>query len=107
MACSNILTRKQLEKMTNKQITDFAMKLKHNLITKQPELINDNKEFREKLHVIEAKFHDLQKENETLQSKVMIAEKFSATLSMNHKKLNDKIIEMGRNMLRPEQYSRL
>ena len=49
MACSNILTRKQLQKMTNKQIIDFAMKLKHNLITKQPELINDNKEFREKL----------------------------------------------------------
>ena len=93
--------------MTNKQIIDFAMKLKHNLITKLPELINDNKQFREKLHVIEGKFHDLQKENETLQSKVMIAEWKSATLSMNHKKLNDKIIEMGRNMLRPEQYSRL
>ena len=48
--------------MTNKQIIDFAMKLKHNLITKLPELINDNKQFREKLHVIEGKFHDLQKE---------------------------------------------
>ena len=61
----------------------------------------------EKNSVNKAKFHDLKKENETLQSKVMIAEKTSATLSMNHKKLNDKIIEMGRNMLRPEQYLRL
>ena len=102
MACSNILTTKQLEKMTNEQIIDPAMKLKDNLITKQPELINGSKEFREKLHVIEAKFHDLKKENETLQNKVMIEEKTSVTLSMNHKKLSDKIIEMERNMLRLE-----
>ena len=40
MVVSNILTRKQLEKMSN----DFAMKLQDNLISKQTELINDNKE---------------------------------------------------------------
>ena len=40
MVGSNILTRKQLEKMSN----DFAMKLQDNLISKQTELINDNKE---------------------------------------------------------------
>ena len=40
MAGSNILTRKQLEKMTD----DFAMKLQDNLISKQTKLINDNKE---------------------------------------------------------------
>ena len=34
MADSNILTRKQLEKMTNEQIIDFAMKLQDNLIKK-------------------------------------------------------------------------
>ena len=75
MAGSNILTRKQLEKMTNEQHIDFVMKLQDNLISKQAELINDNKEFWEKLNLIEAKFNDLKKENETLQSKVMIAEK--------------------------------
>ena len=32
MVGSNILTRKQLEKMTNKQLIDFAMKLQGNLI---------------------------------------------------------------------------
>ena len=36
----------------------------------------------------------------------MIAEKTSTTLSMNHKKLNDKTIEIERNMPRLEQYSR-
>ena len=88
MARSNILTRKQLEKMTNEHLIDFAMKLQDNLIKKQTELINDNKEFREKLNLLEAKFDDLKKENKTLQSKFMIAEKTSTTHSINHKKLN-------------------
>ena len=68
MAGSSIFTRKQLEKMTNETIIDFAIKLQDNLIWKQAELINDNKEFQEKLNLIEAKFDDLKKENETLQS---------------------------------------
>ena len=67
--------------MTNEQLIDFAMKLQDNLISKQAELINDNKEFREELNLIKAKFDDLKKENETLQSKVMVAEKTSTTLS--------------------------
>ena len=49
MAGSNILTRKQLEKMTDDQLLEFAMKLQNNMINKQTDLINDNKEFREKL----------------------------------------------------------
>ena len=75
--------------MTNEQLIDFAMKMQDNLISKQAELINDNKEFREELNLIKAKFDDLKKENETLQSKVMVAEKTSTTLSTNHKKLNN------------------
>ena len=59
------------------------MKLQDNLISKQTELINDNKEFQEKRNVIE-KFDDLKKENKALQSKVMIAEKISTTLSINN-----------------------
>ena len=55
------------------QLIDFAMKLLDDLITNQTELINDNKDFREKLNVIEAQFDSLKKENETLQSKVVIA----------------------------------
>ena len=48
MAGSNILTRRQLEKITNDQFIEFAMKLQTNMINKQTELINDNKAFREK-----------------------------------------------------------
>ena len=91
--------------MTNEQLIDFAMKLQDNLIWKKTELINDNKEFREKHNLIEAKFDDLKKENETLQSEVMVAEKTSATLSINQKKLNDRVIEMERNKHGLEQYS--
>ena len=68
MAGGNILIRKKLEKMTNEQLIDFAIKLQDNLISKPTELINDNKEFREKLNVIKAKSDDLKKENETLES---------------------------------------
>ena len=85
------------------QLIDFAMKLLDDLITNQTELINDNKDFREKLNVIEAKFDSLKKENETLQSKVVIAGYSSTTLFMNHKKLKDKITEMERKF---EQYLR-
>ena len=58
--------------MTSAQLIGFAMKLQDNLITKQTELINNNKEFREKLNVLKAKFDNLKKENEILQSKVVI-----------------------------------
>ena len=84
--------------MTNAQLIDFVMKLQDNLISKQTELINDNKEFLEKLNLIEAKFDDLKKENETLQSKFMIAEKTLTIFSINHKKLKNRVIEMERDM---------
>ena len=84
--------------MTNEQLIDFVMKLQDNLISKQTELINDNKEFLEKLNLIEAKFNDLKKENETLQSKFMIAEKTLTIFSINHKKLKNRVIEMERDM---------
>ena len=48
MAGNIILTRKQLEKMTNDQLINFAMKLKKIIINKQTELLNNSKEFREK-----------------------------------------------------------
>ena len=76
MAGSNILTRRQLEKMTNEQLTEFTMKLKNDMINKQTELTNNNKEFREKLSIIDSKFNELKNENEVLKSKVSVAELF-------------------------------
>ena len=82
MAGSNILTRRQLEKMTNDRLIEFAVKLQiqTNMINEQTELINDNKEFREKLSITDSKFDELKKENEVLKSKLSVAEKTSLTL---------------------------
>ena len=82
------------------------MKLQNNMINKQTELINDNKEFREKLSITDSKFDELKKENEVLRSKVSAAEKTSLTISTNYKNINEKVIEMERNLHRLEQYSR-
>ena len=57
MAGSYILARRQLEKMTSDQW--LTMKLQNNMINKQAELINDNKQFREKLSIIGSKFDEL------------------------------------------------
>ena len=92
--------------MTNDQLIEFATKLQTNMINKQIELINDNKEFREKLSIIDSKSDELKKESEILKSKVSFAEKILFTLSKNYKNINEKLIEMERNMHRLEQYSR-
>ena len=63
MAGSNIFPRKQLKK-TNDQLIEFAMKLLNNMITKSTELINNNKEFGEKLSVTDSKHGKLKKMNE-------------------------------------------
>ena len=106
MAGSINLTRKQIKKMSNYDLIEFAMKLQNNMINKQTELINDNKEFREKLSIIDSKFDEFKKENEVLKNKVSVAGKTLLTLSTNYKNINEQVIEMERNMHRMEQYSR-
>ena len=59
MAGSNILTRKQFEKLTNDQLIKCAMTMQNNMINKQTELTNDEKEFREKLSITDSKFDEL------------------------------------------------
>ena len=57
--CS-IMSRKQLEKITDNQLIEFAIKLQIKMITKVTELINDsNMEFQEKLRFINSKFDKL------------------------------------------------
>lgn len=68
------------------------------MIIKQTELINGNKELREKLHITDSKFYKLKKQNEILKSKVSVAEKTLLTLLSNYKSMNEKVIKMERNM---------
>ena len=62
---SIILTKKH-RKMTDDQ---------NNVITKQTELINHKKQFREKLNIIDSKSDELQKEKEILKIKVSVTDK--------------------------------
>ena len=91
--------------MTNDQLIEFTMKLQNDTINNQTELINNKKKFIEKLRIIDSKFDELKKENQVLKSKVSVAEKTLLTLSTNYKNINEKGIEMERNMHRLEQYS--
>ena len=59
MAGSNILTSKQFEKLINDQLIKCARTMQNNMINKQTELTNDEKEFREKLSIIGSKFDEL------------------------------------------------
>ena len=76
MAGSNILTRKQLEKMCNNQLIDFAMKVQENLISKQNALSNENKEINAKLQSKDKKIDEINKENNLLQSRKYIYTSF-------------------------------
>ena len=61
--------------MSNDRLIEFDLKLQNNMITKQTELINDNKQSREKLSIIDSKLDELKKENKILKSKLSVAEK--------------------------------
>ena len=50
MECSNTLSKKQLEKMSNDQLIHFAMKVQEDVISKQNALSNKNKELNSELH---------------------------------------------------------
>ena len=86
MADSNILTRKQLEKMPNNQLIDFAVKVQGNLISKQNAVLNENKEINAKLHNIDKKIDELNRENNLLQSRLSVAKNTSTLPSRNHHK---------------------
>ena len=101
MTGSNILTRKQLEKMSNSQLIDFEMKVQENLILKQNAFSNENKEINAKLQNIDKKIDELNKENNLLQTRLSIA---STLLSRNHHKNSEKIINLERDLHKMEQY---
>ena len=61
--------------MSNDRLIEFDLKLQNKMNTKQTELINDNKQFREKLSIIDSKLDELKKENKILKSKLSVAEK--------------------------------
>ena len=55
MECSNTLSKKQLEKMSNDQLIHFAVKVQEDVISKQNALSNKNKELNSELHHVDIK----------------------------------------------------
>ena len=106
MVNSNILTRKQLEKMSATQLIDFKMKIQENMIYSQNELFNENKKINEKLTHIQSIFDKLASDNDILQSKIIVAEKTSKTLQENLSSNNSRITDLERSLHKLEQYSR-
>ena len=98
MAGSNILTRKQLRKMSKNWLTDFAMKVQEKLISTVNALSNENKEINSQLHNRDIKTNQLKKENN-------IAENILILLSKNHIEHTEKIIDLEKNIHKMDQYS--
>ena len=73
------------------------MKVQENLILEQNGLFNEDKEINAKLHNIDMKTNQLNKENNLLQNRISIAESTSTPLAKNHHKHTEKIIDLERN----------
>ena len=92
--------------MPNNQLTEFAVKVQENLISKQNAVLNENKEINAKLHNIEKKIDELNRENNLLQSRLGVAGNTSTLPSRNHHKNSKKILNVERDLCKMEQYSR-
>ena len=71
------ITSKQLEKMSNNQLIDFAMKVQENSISKQNALSSKNKQINAQLKNIDMKINQLNKKNNLSRSRLRIAKSTS------------------------------
>ena len=55
MEGSNTLSKKQLQKMSNDQLIDFAIKVQEDIISKQNALSNKNEGLSSELHHVDIK----------------------------------------------------
>ena len=100
----NILTRKEFKKMSNNQLVDFAMKSQENFISKQNALCNENKEINAKLHNIDMKIDQLNKENNLLRNRLSVVENASTFLAKSNHKNSEKIRNLEKDLHKMEQY---
>lgn len=71
------ITSKQLEKMSNNQLIDFAMKVQENSISKQNALSSKNKQINAQLQNIDMKINQLNKKNNLSRSRLSVAKSTS------------------------------
>ena len=93
---SQILTRGQLEKMTNENLIASFLALQDNIILQQNDLLQQNRDISEKLLEITSKIDWLAKKNEDLTSHVSVAQNASKILQEALKTTGGKHVELER-----------
>ena len=101
-----ILTRGQLEKMSNGNLIASFLALQANKILQRNDLLQQNKDISKKLLEITSKFDSLSKKYEELTSQVSVAQKVLKTLQEAFKTTSSKIVELERQHHKLEQYTR-
>ena len=103
---SQILTREQLEKMSNENLIASFLALQDNIILQQNDLLQQNRDISKKLMEITCKIDSLAKKNEELTSHVSVAQNGSKILQEAFKTSSRKLLELERQHHKLEQYTR-
>ena len=89
---SQILTRGQLEKMSNENLIASFLALQDNIILQQNDLLQQNRDISKKLLEITSKIDSLAKKNEELTSHVSVAQNASKILQEAFKTTSSKLV---------------
>ena len=101
---AKILTRGQLEKMSNENIISTFLELQENVVLLQNDLLQQNKEISTHLSYLTTRFESIVKQNEELSSKVAVAQNTSKILQEAFQKTNEKLVELERQQRKLDQY---
>ena len=101
---SQILTREQLQKMSNENLIASFLALQEML--QQNDLSQQNRDILKKLLEITSKIDSLAKKNEELTSHVSVAQNASKILQEVFKTTSSKLVELERQHHKLEQYTR-
>ena len=103
---SQILTRGELEKMSNGNLIASFLALQDNKILQQNYLLQQNRDISKKLLEITFKFDLLSKKYEELTSQVSVAQNVLKILQEAFKTTSSKIVELERQHHKLEQYTK-
>ena len=103
---SQILTRGELEKMSNGNLIASFLALQDNKILQQNYLLQQNRDISKKLLEITFKFDLLSKKYEELTSQVSVAQNVLKILQEAFKTTSSKIVELERQHHKLEHYTK-
>ena len=95
---SQILTRGQLEKISNENLIVSFLALQDNIILQQNDLLQQNRDISKKLLEITSKVDSLTKKNEELTSHISVTQNVLKILQEAFKTMSSKLIELEDNI---------